>query len=181
MYWKIALSIAVSISCLVLPNTGAGAELKIGYVNLKQAMSASSAGKKALEVLKAEEGRAVQKLEKRRTRVLKLKEEIEKKGLLLRDEEKVALQRDYRNELRDFERLYKDSQEDIKLRDREVTGRVYFELRQIVADVGEQGDYTVILEAGDNAVLLYGSKSIDLTEKVIKAYNKKGTKISSKR
>ena len=121
-----------------------------------------------------------QKLEKRRKKVEKLKEELEKKALLLRDDERSALQRDYRQELRDFERLYKDAQEDLKLRDRELTARILIELRQVVNDLGEKGSYSVILE-GNNTVVLYGSKSIDLTESVIKAYNKKGTKISFKR
>ena len=180
MYWKIALSIAVSISCLLLPNTGVSVELKVGYVDLQQALNVSTAGKKAKEGFKAEVGRMEQRLEKRRTRVEKLKGELEKKALLLRDEERAALQRDYRNELRDFERLYKDSQEELKLRDRELTARILIELRHVVNELGEQGSYSVILE-GNNTVVLYGSKSIDLTENVIKAYDKKGTKISFKR
>ena len=120
------------------------------------------------------------KLEEHRKKVEKLKEELEKKALLLRDGERIALQRDYRQELRDFERLYKDVQEELKIRDRELTARILVELRQVVNDLGEQGSYSVILE-GNNTVVLYGSKSIDLTESVIKAYNKKGTRISFKR
>lgn len=160
-------------------NAGAVA-IRVGYVDLQQALNSSSAGEKAKDSFKAEVERMEQVLEKRRAKVEKLKGELEKKALLLRDDERVALQRDYRQELRDFERLYKDSQEELKIRDRELTARILVELRQIVNAIGEQGDYSVILE-GNNTVVLYGSKSIDLTEAVIKAYNKKGTKISFKR
>lgn len=160
-------------------NAGAVA-IKVGYVDLQQALNSSSAGEKAKDSFKAEVERMEQVLEKRRAKVEKLKGELEKKALLLRDDERVALQRDYRQELRDFERLYKDSQEELKIRDRELTARILVELRQIVNAIGEQGDYSVILE-GNNTVVLYGSKSIDLTEAVIKAYNKKGTKISFRR
>lgn len=160
-------------------NAGAVA-IRVGYVDLQQALNSSSAGEKAKDSFKAEVERMEQVLEKRRAKVEKLKGELEKKALLLRDDERVALQRDYRQELRDFERLYKDSQEELKIRDRELTARILVELRQIVNAIGEQGDYSVILE-GNNTVVLYGSKSIDLTEAVIKAYNKKGTKISFRR
>lgn len=160
-------------------NAGAVA-IKVGYVDLQQALNSSAAGEKAKDSFKTEVERMEQVLEKRRATVEKLKGELEKKALLLRDDERVALQRDYRQELRDFERLYKDSQEELKIRDRELTARILVELRQIVNAIGEQGDYSVILE-GNNTVVLYGSKSIDLTEAVIKAYNKKGTKISFKR
>ena len=180
MYWKTIACVAVSVGCLLLPRTGIGADIKVGYVDLQAALNTSSAGKKAKDSFKAEVGRMEQKLEKRRKKVEKLKEELEKKALLLRDNERVALQRDYRQELRDFERLYKDAQEELKIRDRELTARILVELRQVVNDLGEKGSYSVILE-GNNTVVLYGSKSIDLTESVIKAYNKKGTKISFKR
>ena len=154
--------------------------IRVGYVDLQQALNSSAAGEKAKESFKAEVERMEQVLEKRRANVEKLKSELEKKALLLRDDERVALQRDYRQELRDFERLYKDSQEELKIRDRELTARILVELRQIVNAIGEQGDYSVILE-GNNTVVLYGSKSIDLTEAVIEAYNKRGTKISFRR
>lgn len=154
--------------------------IKVGYVDLQQALNSSAAGERAKDSFKSEVERMEQVLEKRRAKVEKLKGELEKKALLLRDDERVALQRDYRQELRDFERLYKDSQEELKIRDRELTARILVELRQVVNAIGEQGDYSVILE-GNNTVVLYGSKSIDLTEAVIKAYNKKGTRISFKR
>ena len=154
--------------------------IKVGYVDLQQALNSSAAGEKAKDSFKSEVERMEQVLEKRRAKVEKLKGELEKKALLLRDDERIALQRDYRQELRDFERLYKDSQEELKIRDRELTARILVELRQVVNAIGEQGDYSVILE-GNNTVVLYGSKSIDLTEAVIKAYNKKGTRISFKR
>lgn len=163
----------------VVEKAGAVA-IKVGYVDLQQALNSSAAGEKAKESFKSEVERMEQVLEKRRAKVEKLKSELEKKALLLRDDERVALQRDYRQELRDFERLYKDSQEELKIRDRELTARILVELRQVVNAIGEQGDYSVILE-GNNTVVLYGSKSIDLTEAVIKAYNKKGTRISFKR
>ena len=47
----------------------------------------------------------------------------------------------------------------------------------MIQELGEQGNYTLILE-GNNTVVLYGSKTIDLTDVVIKTYNQKGSKIS---
>lgn len=192
MYSRTVISVVLGAGLLLFATPDAVAQeeaqaaipspvsIKVGYVDLQQALNVSAAGQKAKDSFKDEVGRMEQVLEKRRKKVEKLKDELEKKALLLRDDERVALQRDYRQELRDFERLYKDSQEELKIRDRELTARILVELRQVVNDIGEQSDYSVILE-GNNTVVLYGSKSIDLTETVIKAYNKKGTRISFKR
>jgi len=151
--------------------------LKIGYVDLQKALNEAEAGKKAKESFKAEVERMEQSLEKRKQEVEKLKDELEKKGLLLREEERDQLERDYRQRLRDFDRLYKDSQQELQIKDRELTGRILDELRQVIQEMGEQGNYTLILE-GNNTVVLYGSKAIDLTDVVIKTYNQKGSKIS---
>jgi len=169
------------VLCLVCVPAVAWAQeaLRIGYVDLQRALNESEAGKKAKESFKGEVDRMEQSLEKRKGEVEKLKDELEKKGLLLREEERDNLERDYRQKLRDFQRLYDDSQQELKIKDRDLTGRILEELRQVIQDMGEQGSYTVILE-GNNTVVLYGAKAIDLTDTVIKTYNQKGTKVSSK-
>ncbi|MBI3797947.1 MAG: OmpH family outer membrane protein [Deltaproteobacteria bacterium] len=169
------------VLCLVcLPALAWAQEaLRIGYVDLQRALNESEAGRKAKETFKVEVDRMEQSLEKRKSEVEKLKDELEKKGLLLREEERDNLERDYRQKLRDFQRLYDDSQQELKIKDRDLTGRILEELRQVILEMGEQGSYTVILE-GNNTVVLYGAKAIDLTDTVIKTYNQKGTKVSSK-
>jgi outer membrane protein len=153
--------------------------LKLGYVDLQRALNESEAGKKAKENFKGELDRMEQSLERRKKEVERLKEELEKKGLLLREEERDALERDYRQKLRDFERMYKDSQQELQIKDRDLTGRILEELRVILQEIGEKGGYTLILE-GNNTVVLYGSKAIDLTETVISTYNQRGSKISAR-
>lgn len=162
---------------LLLGSSVRAEELKLGYVDLQKALNDSDAGKNAKEKFKGEVDKAEQALEKRKTEVEKLKEELEKKGLLLNEEQRDALERDYRDKLGDFERVYKNSQQELQIRDRQLTGRIIEDLREVVQRIGEQGNYTVILE-GNNTVVLYGSKAIDLTDTVIKAYNQKGTKVS---
>ncbi len=150
-------------------------DMKIGYVDLQKALNEAEAGKKAKETFKGEVDRMENSLEKKKQELEKLKDELEKKGLLLKEEERDSLERDYRQKLRDFERQYKDSQQELQIKDRELTGRILEDLRQVVQAMGEEGSYTVILE-GNNTVVLYGSKAIDLTETVIKTYNQKGPK-----
>ncbi|MGE0683346.1 MAG: OmpH family outer membrane protein [Candidatus Binatia bacterium] len=175
-----ALSYLLLAGLLLCSFTIAQAEdMKVGYVDLQKALNESEAGKKAKEVFKAEVDRMEQSLERRKKEVEKLKDELEKKGLLLKEEERDSLERDYRQKLRDFERQYKDSQQELQIKDRDLTGRILEELRQVIQGMGEQGNYTLILE-GNNTVVLYGSKAIDLTETVIKTYNARGTKVSSR-
>ena len=72
--------------------------------------------------------------------------------------------------------MYKNLQQELQIRDRQLTT---YPRRPSSSGsgIGEQGSYTVILE-GNNTVVLYGAKAIDLTDTIIKAYNQKGTKVS---
>ena len=169
--------VLVSSLLWMWPSSTFAEDIKLGYVDLQRALNDSSAGKAAKEKFKSEVSRAEQVLEKRKNEVEKLKDELEKKGLLLNDDQRDALERDYRDKLREFERAYKDSQQELQIKDRQLTGRILEELRQVIYQIGEQGNYTVILE-GNNTVVLYGAKAIDLTQTVIGAYNQKGTKVS---
>ena len=148
------------------------AKIRIGYVDLVRAMAETEGGKKAQEQLKKEAKRSERSLIKQKNRVEKLKNEIEKKGMVLKEQEQEALARDYRDGMRSFEREYKDAEEDLKLRDRQLSGKILLELHQIVAELGEKGNYTIILE-GNNTVVLYGKRNIDLTDDVIKSHNKR--------
>jgi outer membrane protein len=176
---KILASLLLAGSFMYSPTTSWAEDIKIGYVDLQKALNESEAGKKAKEAFKGEVDRLEQSLEKRKQEVEKLKDELEKKGLLLKEEERDSLERDYRQKMRDFERMYKDSQQELQIKDREMTGRILEDLRQVIQGMGEGGNYTVILE-GNNTVVLYGSKAIDLTDTVIKTYNGKSPKAPAK-
>lgn len=165
----------LSLVCLSAPVIAQG--VKIGYVDLQLALTESSAGQRAKQAFSAEMGRMETQLEERKKKVETLKDDLEKKAQLLKPEERTELARQYRLEIREFQRLYEDSKKELEIRDRELTGRILAELRHIIHDLGQQGDFTLILE-GNNTVVLYGAQTIDLTQAVIAAYNERGTKIA---
>ena len=175
---RIASGVLLSVLGLVWLSVPVAAQgVKIGYVDLQLALTESSAGQRAKQTFSAEMNRMETQLEERKKKVETLKDDLEKKAQFLRSEERTELARQYRLEIREFQRLYEDSKKELEIRDRELTGRILAELRHIIHDLGQQGDFTLILE-GNNTVVLYGAQTIDLTQAVIAAYNERGTKIA---
>lgn len=167
---RIALAIAASslIASIALAETAP----KIGYVNLQVALNESTKGQKAKEQFKKEVDKLQKELKGQKDDLEGLKEQIEKKASVMKDSERVELEDDYRRKLRDFERTYKDAQADLQRKDNELTGGILGELQEVVAEYGKDNDFTVILETSSGG-LLYGDEDSDLTEIIIKAYNKK--------
>lgn len=143
---------------------------KIGYVDLQRALNESESGKKAKEEFKVQVDKLQAQLKKQKDEIDNLKEQLEKKALVMKEEERTHLEDDYRKKMRDFERNYKDSQTDLQKKDNELTGGIIKDLQDIIRAYGEREGYTLILEATNSAVL-YGAKGADLTDPVMQQYN----------
>ena len=98
------------------------AQSKIGYVDLQRALNESEAGKKAKDEFKVQVDKLQAPLKKQKDEIDSMKDQLDKKALVMKDEERASLEDDYRKKLRDFERNYKDSQADLQKKDNELTG-----------------------------------------------------------
>jgi outer membrane protein len=161
--------VALSWVLLAAP-VWAQAGLKIGYVDLQRALNESEAGKRARETFKGQIDKAQSDLKKQKDEVEGLREQFEKKALVMKDEERRNLEKDLMRKGRDFERAYKDAQAELQAKDNELTAEILRELQRVVKEYGDQENYTLILENSSNAVL-YGAKDADLTDQIIRLYN----------
>ncbi|SRR5579883_1427152 len=159
-----------------IANAAASAELKVAFVDMQRALNDSNAGKKAKNDFRSEISRLQSRLQRQQQEVQSLKDELDRKGPLMRDDERRNLQDDYTRKLRDFERSYKDSKDELQQKDNEVTGAIIRDLAYVVRNLGERDGYTVILEKGS---LLWAAPSIDITDEVIREYNASGGRIGS--
>lgn len=146
-------------------------QIKIGFVDLQRALNESSAGKKAKEEFKKQVERLQVDLKSQKQRIEALKEQLEKKAMVMKDEERRNLEKDYQKKLRDFELAYKDSQSELQMKDNELTASLLKELQAVIEQYGKNGNYTIILEQASSSVL-YGAPEIDLTDQIIEAYNR---------
>ena len=167
-WWVIAALLTTSVAF-------AETTPKLGFVDLQRALNESEAGKKAKDEFKVQVDKLQATLKKKKDSIDGLKDQLEKKGLVMKDEERGNLEEEYRKKMRDFERDYKDSQADLQRKDQELTGVILKDLQDIIREYGEREGYTLIFEASSNAVL-YGTKSIDLTEPIMQQYNSKKRK-----
>jgi outer membrane protein len=167
---KCSKTLAMALALLLATAAGAAAQLKIGYVDLQRALNESEAGRAAKEKFKAQVDRLQVDLKKKKDQLDALKEQLEKKASVIKDEEARNLEKDYQKRLRDFERSYKDSQAELQQKDNELTVDLLKQLQVVIEDFGKENGYSMILEQSSSSVL-YGSPEFDLTEQIIARYN----------
>jgi len=148
--------------------TPAQADIRVAYVDVQRALNECDAGKRAKTEFQGRVQSLESKLARQQSEVQNLKDELEKKGMLMNPEQRQSLQDQYMTKAKNFERDYKDSRDELQRKDGEITGKIVHDLAQIIRSMGERDSYTIVLEKGS---ILWGAPGIDITDQVIRAYN----------
>jgi outer membrane protein len=145
--------------------------VKIGFVNLDRALNESRAGRSALEKLQADVKATESSLLKEKQDLERLRSDIDKKGLLLKEEERRNLEKEFQRRVRNYQREMRDSQEELNQRKNELMAGILKGLEKVVTEIGKKEKFTLILERSQ---VLYTDQGVDITDTVIKRYDSNG-------
>ncbi|HMN67934.1 MAG TPA: OmpH family outer membrane protein [Bdellovibrionales bacterium] len=146
------------------------ADIKIGYIDMQKAIQETAAGKKAKKELEDEFNKKKKDLEKKEADIKKMHEDFEKRSMAMNEEARSKKQSEIRMEMGKYQESAGKAQMDIQKRERDLTKPIVDKLRKIIDDMAKKEEFTVILEKAENSVM-WAKKEIDLTERVIKAYD----------
>jgi outer membrane protein len=139
---------------------------------MQKAIQETTAGKKAKKDLEEEFNKKKKDLDKREADIKKMGEDFEKRSMAMNEEARMKKQAELQAEMRKYQELAGKSQMEIQKRERDLTQPIVTKLRGIIEEIAKKEDFTVILEKSEQSVM-WAKKDIDLTERVIKEYDKK--------
>ncbi len=163
----------ILVSLLVLTGwigSAWSADLKIACVDIQKAMNECQAGKEAKKAI-TKEMEKLQRLSGEKQKELQtLKESLEKQAPMLTPEARASKERDYQGKLRDYQRWGEDSQKEVQQKGLEFERNILQGVQKVIKKLGEDEGYLLILEKNEN-IVLYASKAIDVTDRVIKVFD----------
>lgn len=167
------LSVFVGILCVCLfPLSAIGADSgKIGVVDLQKCIRNSIVGKKLFQELKEKKDGMQKRIDQKQSELLKLKDELEKQGMMLSMDAKEDKQKDFERKSREFKFLYEDLSDEMKKAEAEARNKILGELEEVVADIGNKEGFVLIFERRTSGIMFL-DKAIDITDEAIKAYDK---------
>jgi outer membrane protein len=174
--WSFGIGV-LSIAGLFAGLTGAAeaAGTRIGYIDLQKVLVRSVAGVAAREQLERERSAMTKDLEVRKAEIDKLRDELEKKGLVLsadaRREKEELLQR----KVRDARRMGEDLDKELQRKEQQMVGRIGQEVVGVIERVGKDRGFLLILEKR-GASVIYGDPESDITDEIIKLYDQEKAK-----
>ena len=153
---------------LFVPSAGAQERVKIGFIDIQRAISESTAGKRAKDKFQSQVKKAEADLLKEKQELERLKSDLDKKGPLMKEEERRNLEADLQRRYVTYQRTMGDQQQELRQREGALTADILKDLEKIVNEVGKSEKFTLILERNQ---ILYSDQGIDVTNKVIELFN----------
>lgn len=153
---------------LVGAPTTQAAETKIGVVVTQNLLAGSTAGQEAFEKLKGHKDQAQEKLDKRASELKEMEVDLQKRAMVLSNEEKKKAAEDFGKRQREAARLKEDLERELKQQEAEAMAVVNRFLSQIIVKFGDESDYDLIMDA---QAAVYFSEAMDITEAVVKRAN----------
>jgi len=174
MYGK-SFRIAIGVLLLVIVGglfigTVYSADIKIGSVDIQKAVNECNAGKEAKKALTKDVEKFQRFIAEKQKDLQDMKELLEKQGSMLSPEAREAREKELQTRLRDFQRWGEDIQNEINQKRIEIERNISIGFQKVIQKLGADEGYTLILEKNEN-IVLFTSKSTDITDLVIKAYD----------
>jgi outer membrane protein len=151
--------------------TTAASPAKIGYIDVQRVLARSAAGVAAREQLEKERAGIQKEMDGRRQELERLRDEIDKKGPLMTADARRDKQEQFDRKRRDAARAADDFQKELEKREATLLQKVLQEMGGVIERVGKEKNYYMIVEKR-NAGVLYATTDADLTDEVIRAYDR---------
>jgi outer membrane protein len=157
--------------CLMVYGVVSAAEPKIGYVDMQMAIQQTSDGKKAKKNLEAIAKTKEDKLKALEADLKKKGDDFKQKASIYDEATKRKKQMELQKEFYDLQQLLGQSQAELRQKEEEALKPIVNVIRQQIDTIAKKENYTIVLEKSENLVL-FAKKEIDLTDQVVKAYEK---------
>jgi outer membrane protein len=160
----------VLISFVLISANSYAADSKVDFINLREIMQSSNAGKKAGEEFKKFVDKKREGIAAAEKDLKKLKDELDKQGPIMTETARREEGTTYQRKLRDYQLLVEDTNKELKGRDEEIARKLLPQIMKVVRKIAEKEKYTLVIDVA-SMPLPYYAKENDFSKKVIEEVN----------
>jgi outer membrane protein len=144
---------------------------KVALVDLQRVLMETSQGKTAKADLEKAVAKSTAKLERKAADLQKNYEDLKAKATLLSEAELYKRQQDLMTAEQELQQLYMEAQEELAKKEGLLMEKIYKNASAIVAQMAKDEGLQIVLVRSELTVL-YANPQLDITNKVIVAYDK---------
>lgn len=162
--------IAVMASLLI--TNSAFAKVLVGKVDVQKVLITVHQGQAVRDQLKKSFDEKQKVLKDEEDKIRKLQDDYQKKASVLNDKEKGKKEREIQDKIVAIQQKTAGFQKEIQDMEQKLKTPILEKVKAVVDEVAKSSDVDLVYEAA-TAPILYAKEEKDLTDEVIKSYNKK--------
>lgn len=148
------------------------AEEKIALVSLQKALNEVDEGKNAKAKLKKDFDAKKKQIDDMKTQLQTMSQDLDKQKMVLSQDALKSKTQELQTKYMDLQTKASQYEQELKTQESASAQKILGALRQIVNTISSQDGYTLVIENSTETVL-FSKNAVDITAKVISAYNKK--------
>lgn len=164
-------SLLVATLTLLLAAPAAHA-LVLGKVDIQKILLTVKQGQKVRDDLKKEFDKKQAALQKEEGSIRKMQEELQKQGVVMNDKAKEKKEREIQEKIIALQQKSMEYQKEIQDMENKLKKPILERVREIIDEVSKSSNVDMTYESS-TAPIVYAKEEKDLTDDVIKAYDKK--------
>lgn len=164
---KLILMIATVISFSVNAATG----VKVGVINIQKVISKIKEGVEVQSTLEKSFKAKQKEIKAEEDKIKDLQEKYQKQSALLSDDAKLKKGQEIRQMIAELQKKTMGYQKSIQKQEAELKKPILEKLKPIIDKVSEEAEVTMTFEVSSSPIV-YAKDQIDITDNVIKAYDK---------
>lgn len=173
VWWMVAAGLAVlcEIGLAVAAESN-----KVGVIQQRTIMEKTKAGKRALETLQEFQASRQRIIAADDEELKKLEDEIKGQESGLSEPAKREKQEQFRAKFENYQRRIQDFTREIQQKQKELTDEFQKKIDEAVQAVAEKNGFAAVIDEGGTAtiqIVLYAHPSVNLTEQVIKEFDRR--------
>ncbi len=148
------------------------AETKIAVVNIQKVITSIKAGKNVMKQLEKAFKKKQKELKGEETAIKKLQKDYQKQNLVLSDKAKLKKENEIRGRIQALQKKTMDYQKGIQQQEAQLKKPILEKLKPVIDQVSKEKKVAMTFEVTASP-LVYAESKVDITDAVIKAYDKK--------
>ncbi len=161
--------VIISVLAALLVPSVSWAKFKVGYVDMQRVLQESERGKKLLERLQSEKQEKEEDLKLKQQELKQLKDEFDRTKNMLSPQKRAEKETELMRKMQEFQNLVNQYQLELQQKQNEYTQQAVSEIKIIISNYAQKHGYDLILVKD---AVLYMPSAYDITDEIIKEYNK---------
>ena len=157
----------------IVPVVQAAEPVKIGYVDAQKVLDNTKAGKKSKESVEEFLKSRQKIIDLDESEIKQLQDDLARQAAVLSPDARREKEESLQRKGMDYQRRAGEMNKEVQVKKREVLDKFNKDLESIVKKVAERAGYSFVIDRNaEGGVLLYAKESFDLTEEVVKEFEK---------